>query len=660
VHRHENAGTPAVSTARALRGAADGGQPRRLAGLADGFAALTSWMNGLGTFWVFCLMFLICADIIARGAFNAPIRGVAEIVGYSIVAAVFLQIAHTLHVGRFTRAEIVIDWLERKRPAAAQSYMALFHLCGAAVFALITYGTFPGLVSAWQDNEIVGVPGDFTFVIWPFRLIIVAGAAATSIEFILLLARGLRRLRLSASAAPTGWPAIIGLVAIIAVTWLVAISGLSNLQIGLLSIVLMLVLIYAGMHIGVALIVLGFLGIWLIKDNPAIGMNALSLAASEYLANYFFGVIPLFVLMGLLVSVSGVGKETFEVARWLLRGVKGGLGVATVAANAVFAAITGSSIASAAVFTKIASPEMMRHGYTPRFAVGVVAGSSVLGMLIPPSLLLIIYGFLAEQSVGILFIAAIIPGLILATAMGLGIMAMAHFLPHYVGTLTTDDGEAGESIGSSALKLAPILALIVLVLGGIYGGLFTPTEAGAAGAAGALVIALVKRRLSWPKLWQVLVETGHISVSILFLILAANIYARMLAMSGLPQQMSNFIASADLGFYGFMALYVALLVLLGMILDSVSIMLIILPLALPVAQALGGDPIWFGIVTVIAVEIGLLTPPLGITCYVVKSTLADDRITLNDIFAGAFPFVLIMLAVTALLVAVPEISLILV
>ena len=194
-------------------------------------------------------------------------------------------------------------------------------------------------------------------------------------------------------------------------------------------------------------------------------------------------------------------------------------------------------------------------------------------------------------------------------------------------------------------------------MGGIYGGLFTPVEAGAVGAAGALVIALIKRRLTWRKLWNVLLDTGHTTVSVLFLILAANIYGRMLALSGFPQSVGEFITTANLGFLAFMACYVLLLILFGMFLDSVSIMLIILPIVLPVMVSFGGDLVWFGIITVIAVEMGLLTPPLGIAVYVVRSTINSKDITLNDIFIGAFPYVVIMLAVTILLIVMPGISL---
>ena len=187
----------------------------------------------------------------------------------------------------------------------------------------------------------------------------------------------------------------------------------------------------------------------------------------------------------------------------------------------MFAAITGSSIASAAVFTKVAVPQMLNHGYTARFAVGTVAGSSVLGMLIPPSLLLIIYGFVAEQSVGLLFLAAVIPGILLSGAMGVSIVAMAHFWPGFVGQ-ADQDKYSEENFKSSLIKITPIVILVFAVMGGIYGGLFTPVEAGAVGAAGALILALLKKRLTWGKLWKVLLDTGHTTVSVLFLILGSG------------------------------------------------------------------------------------------------------------------------------------------
>jgi C4-dicarboxylate transporter, DctM subunit len=431
----------------------------------------------------------------------------------------------------------------------------------------------------------------------------------------------------------------------------------SDLSIGLLAIGLMLTAIYVGMHIGAALIVTSFVGVALLK-SPDVAARFVGAAASDAIRDYLFGVVPLFVLMGMLVSVSGVGRDTFDVFQWMLRRVRGGLGLATVGANAVFAAITGISIASASVFTKVAVPEMMRHGYTPRFAVGVVAGSSVLGMLIPPSLLMIIYGVLAEESIGRMFIADIVPGLLLAIGFCIAIVAMAYCKPHLVGSREALEGseqQTTETAGTAARKLIAIAALIALVLGGLYGGLFTPTEAGAVGAAGAFVIAL-KRRLTPAKLWNVLVETGFVSVSVLFLIIAASLYSRMLALTGMPGAVTSSIGELGFGLWGFLILYVLIVVVLGCIIDSVSIMLIMLPIALPVARTFGIDIVWFGVITVVAVEIGLLTPPFGVSVYTVKAALNDPRISVKDIFIGSAPFVATMVVVLAVLMAFPSLS----
>lgn len=431
-----------------------------------------------------------------------------------------------------------------------------------------------------------------------------------------------------------------------------------EIEIGLLLIGVMAALVLSGMPIGIALVFLSFLGIGLIRDNFELAGRLLALASYAAISDYLFATIPLFVLMGLLVSVSDVGKDTFEVAQYLLRRVRGGLGMATVAANAVFGAVTGISIASAAVFTKVAVPQMTRFGYTPRFAVGTVAGSSILGMLIPPSLLMIIYGVLAEVSIGKLFLAGIVPGLIMAAAFMAMIWLMATFRPDFVGAPSPVAQVQEETPASLAAKSLPIAALIALVLGGLYTGFFTPTEAGAVGAFGALVIALVRRRLSLPRFWRILVETGFVSVGILFLLIAASMYSRMLTMAGIPASIQDLIEALGLGLHGFLLVYVIFVVLLGMIVDSSSILLIVTPIAAPIAREFGMDLIHFGIITVIAVEVGLLTPPFGISAFAVKATLNDRRIGLETIFAGAFPFVVVMLAVLALLVAFPGLSLV--
>ena len=438
---------------------------------------------------------------------------------------------------------------------------------------------------------------------------------------------------------------------------------MTALDIGWIMLAAMLLLIWLGMHVGVALSLLSVVGVWLMRDNFVLATKFLALSAYDAIANHIFGVVPLFVLMGLLISMSDIGRDMFQVMNRPLRRIPGGLGMATVAANAVFAAITGISIASAAVFTKVAVPEMLKLGYTARFATGVVAGSSVLGMLIPPSLLLIVYGFLAETSIGALFIAGIIPGLLLSLAFALLIFVLATRFPAFVGApkvVASGVTDGGPPVGY--LSMMPVVGLIVLVLGGIYGGFFTPTEAGAVGALGALLLALARgRRKAAPasvkNYWHVLIETGHVTVSICFLLIAASIYTRMLGLAGIPQHLVGLVESAELGFAAFIALYVVLILVMGTVLDSTSIMLVVLPLVLPIAQSFGVDLVWFGIVTVLAVEIGLLTPPLGIAVYVIKSTLNDPSVRLGDIFVGAAPFAAIMLVVLLLIILFPWLSL---
>lgn len=431
---------------------------------------------------------------------------------------------------------------------------------------------------------------------------------------------------------------------------------MTDFAIGLFSLAAMGGLVLGGLYVPIALILCSFLGVWAIKGSAVLAARMLGLAANDAISSYFFGVVPVFVLMGYLVSEAGLGRDAFAVANAMFRRIKGGLGVGTIAANTLFAAITGISIASAAVFTKIAVPELRRHGYGTRFSVGVVAGSSVLGMLIPPSLLLILYGLLTEQSIGDLFLAGLGPGLVLAVMFALGTIALAFLAPGFVGRNLSQDSE--EMSASEALsKGLPLAILIALVLGGIYAGFFTPVEAGGIGAAGALIIGVIKGRLSWAALWRVLVETGMITAAISFLIIAAQMYSRMLAFSGVPAGFGSMVAGADISTLQVVLLYCLVVILMGMILDSGSIMLILVPLMLPVVTSMGLDLVWFGIVTVLAVEIGLLTPPFGISVYVIKATLNDPDISLKDIFIGAAPFALMMLACLALVIFIPSLSL---
>ena len=601
-------------------------------------------------------MFLISADIIGRAAFDHPLVGVTEMVSLSLVACVFLQLGYAVLRRRLMRVEMVMEPLEQRRPAVAAAWHVVLAAVGVAVLATIAVGEWPDFVRAWRTSEFAGVEGLYTIPVWPIKFLIVAGSVVAAVELLRQILADLPAALRGTDARRYLAPLAVAIgAALFAELWQ---ATLEPRTVGIAMIVLVVAVILIGMPIAIALLLGGLLGLALIKHDFTIATRTLALAAGGTVSDYVFATVPLFVLMGLFVNVSEIGRDAFVAAQRIFGRIYGGLGVATVAANAVFAAITGISIAAAAIFTKIAVPEMVRQGYTPKFAVGLTAGSSLLGMLIPPSLLLIVYGVLAEVSIGRLFLAAVLPGILLATALAVGVMLMAWLWPSFVGDVRRGAGaEQTGGTGAALVGLVPVILLILLVLGGIYGGLFTPTEAGAAGALGALLIALVKRRLTWANLWEVIGEAGQVSVSILFLIIAASTFSRMLALSELPHDMAAFMSGTGLGLFGFLAAYLILLIVLGTLLDSTSIMLIMLPLALPVATALGANLVWFGVITTIAIEIGLLTPPFGLSVFVIKASMNDPRISLATIFRGAFPFVLITLAVTILLMVFPKISL---
>jgi C4-dicarboxylate transporter DctM subunit len=319
-------------------------------------------------------------------------------------------------------------------------------------------------------------------------------------------------------------------------------------------------------------------------------------------------------------------------------------------------------VASAAIFAKLSVPEMLRHGYRARFAVGVVAGSSVLGMLIPPSVLMIVYGIISEQSIGDMFIAGIGPGLLLTAAYCGYILVAAYRFPHlvYVGGHSPSIHAANVSADLSGRPLwsqaSAVISLVSIVIGGLYTGVFTAIEAAAAGAFAAFIIALCRRSLTWSSAMQVVRDSGSITAVVLFLIVGASMYSRMLGVSGLPTQISEWIHTINANFWLLMALYILIVLFLGTLIDSISIMLIMVPIFLVVFKPYDIDLIWFGVITVIGAEIGLLTPPFGLSAFVVHSSLARADISLKDVFVGSSAFAGVMFGALILIVAFPAIS----
>lgn len=439
---------------------------------------------------------------------------------------------------------------------------------------------------------------------------------------------------------------------------------MTPLEIGIAGFAALTALIYLGVHISTSLLLVAFFGTALIRGDWDIAGTMLGQAATDSITEYEFGTVPLFVLMGFFVMVAGVGRDAYLVAHRLLHRVPGGLGHATVVGNAVFSAITGITVAAVVLFTKLAVPEMLKRGYHPKLAVGVVAGSAMLGMLIPPSVLMIVYAVITETSVGDIYNAGIVPGIVLSAAFMAAIYAIAKLKPDWVGGRNPEQYDSDRSLKTLIRQVIPIVALILLVLGGMYGGVFTATEAGAVGAAGALAIALARRAIDLEAFRGILIDTGHVTASLILIIAAAAMFSRFLAMSGLPSYLGAWVIEQQFTILTVMGVYIAVLLFLGTALDSTSTVLIAVPVFAPIFKTLGADLVWVGIITMIAVEVGLITPPLGISPFVVKTSLAKDglggTISLNDIYLGALPFAAAALAVLALIVAFPRLALVLV
>jgi C4-dicarboxylate transporter DctM subunit len=426
-------------------------------------------------------------------------------------------------------------------------------------------------------------------------------------------------------------------------------------------------LVFGGIHIAVALGLTSMLGLYLLTRDPQAMLSFASNTAYEALRDYIFAVIPLFLLMGEFLAKCGAASDLFTLINRGTRRIAGRLGVATVISNAVFAFITGVSIAAAAAFSKIAYPEMKRHGYERQFSLGCIAGSACLGMLIPPSVLMIVWGVLTELAIGKLFIAGIIPGLIVVLLYIAYIVWVAKTQPHRVGEgpnlpeaqrLARAEVDAAPEVDLRTIlwSTVGILALVVIVLGGIWFGFFTPTEGAGVGATLALALAMA-RGMKPREMVEAIISVGRTSAPLLLLLVTAQLYSRVLSMTGVTGMAKDFFVGSGMSPYVVLLLMILIWFILGALIDSISIILLTVPVFAPVAMALGFDPIAFAIIGILAIETGLLTPPFGILVFTVKAALPDEPGLKNgEIFRGSVPYWMCLLTAIVAIVLFPGLA----
>jgi tripartite ATP-independent transporter DctM subunit len=399
--------------------------------------------------------------------------------------------------------------------------------------------------------------------------------------------------------------------------------------------------------IGIAMGLVGVIGFGYLTDFGA-ALNIVAQSPIRTVTDLGFGVVPLFLLMGAFATASGMSRELYDLAHRFLGHLRGGLGIATIAASAGFAAISGSSVASAATFAAVAYPEMKRHGYSDSFATGVIAAGGTLGIMIPPSVVMAVYGIITEQDIGKLFIAGIIPGLIATAMYILTINVMALVRP---GQFPAAPRSSWKERSAALRGIWALVLLFVFVIGGLYAGAFTPTEAAGMGAAGAFIIAVARRRLTWASFVKSLVDTVRTTAAVFTILIGALIFGYFLTITQTPQKLTEFIAGLGIGKYGVLALIMIMYLVLGCILDAMAMIILTIPIIFPAMMSLGFDPIWFGVIIVMTVELGLITPPVGMNVYVINGVLR--HVSLSTIFYGVTPFILTDIVRLAILVAFP-------
>lgn len=422
---------------------------------------------------------------------------------------------------------------------------------------------------------------------------------------------------------------------------------------------LLMLLVGLRVHIGIALGVASVVGVYLVYEDVDIALSVLSTTAYEAIRADTLMVIPLFVLMGEIISRAGAASDLYMLCDRGLRRLPGRLAAATVMGNAAFAAVSGVSIASAATFSRIAYPEMIKAGYDKSYSLGVIAGSACLGMLIPPSVLLIIWAILTEGSVGALFIAGIVPGILMASAfIGYNVLK-AYRNPDLAPSLAVIDADDKAIQQEPFLPIAVggfgIIFLILLVLGGIWGGFFTPTEAAGFGVIGGLIIAKIKG-LSAKDFKEAIIDAGKTAAPIMFLLIAGSMYARLLAVSGGVSMINDFFTTSGFSIIIVILIMTVIWLLLGMLVDSISIILLTVPIFVPLAVAAGINELAFAIYGILIIEAGLLTPPVGLLVYTVKSAVPDKSVMLSEIFKGSIPYWILILIVAVTVLLIPSLA----
>ncbi len=619
---------------------------KQLAGALDrGIGKISYWASLIAGAMLVLMVIIVAGAVIARYVFNVAIPGGVEVLCLlALPGLVFFSLASIERADR----HIEVTILSSRFPQNT----GLLIKCGGRILATATMILMTWrLVVFAQSNladDVLSIILDMP--IFVTLLLMAVGTAVTVLAFsssVFHYAIELARIRR---------PLLLWLIPVVVVVSLMMLGpsvlelGVGKLELGFIGVLLMLLLVLLGVPIAIVLLVVGYVGVSYVTGlNSA--LSVMAIVPYDIATHYTWVVFPLFIFMGNIVAQTGFARDIYHTAHNWLGHLPGGIAMATIGGCAGFAAVCGDSLSTAVTMGRVSLPEMRRYKYDPKLATGTLAAGGTLGILIPPSLGFIVYGLITETSIGKLFIAGILPGIMLASLF----MALIYIRVRRNPSLAARSSGTGlrEKLVSLRLSL-PILVLFLLIVGGIYGGLFTPSEGGGIGAFGALLIGLVMRRWSWKRLVTAIRDGVSLNGAVYFIFIGAMVLSYFVSVSKLPMLVSDLLIAAPVGKWGIFGLILLLYIILGCIMNIMPAMMITLPMLFPTVLALGFDPVWFGVIMVITMEMGQITPPVGINVFGIAGVARD--VPMATIFRGIVPFLLMMLLAIGILTVFPQIA----
>ncbi|MBT3254988.1 MAG: TRAP transporter large permease subunit [Deltaproteobacteria bacterium] len=605
-------------------------------------------INSVGVLFLMAMMFLMVVDVFLRRVFNQPLTGSFEVVQLMQVTLVYLGVAYTTVKKAHISIDLITSHLSDRTSALLESIVLFLSL---GFFALITWRNILRAEELWTGKATSVL---LTIPLFPFYYMLAFGCGVLCLVLLVQLVEATSRVFKGFPGLRAGilYSLLLGVVFLgvaLCAHWIE--WEVDPLLAGVLGIAMLFILMAVGMPIAFSMGLVGFAGYCYVVGVDA-GFSQLESVPYGVGSDYILSVLPLFLLMGQFAFYSGLSQDLYDTSYKWLGHYPGGLAMATVGGCAAFAAVCGSSVATSATMGTVALPAMRKYKYDDRLALGSIAAGGTVGILIPPSIVFILYGVLTEQSIGKLFLAGFLPGVLAIVLYLLAIIVQVRLNPKL--------GPAGPKAAfrEKLISLGQTwgtLLLFSLVMGGIYFGFFTPTEAGAVGAFGAFVMAILKKKLTWQTLYNCLLETGRMTAMLIIIFVGAMMFNYFLAVTNVPMEMAQLIVDQNLDRYMVLTAILVVYLLLGCIMDPGSMIILTIPIVYPMIQSLGFNPIWFGVIIVMVAEIGTITPPVGLNVFVVKAVAPEVPIT--RIFRGIFPFWAVDMVRLFILVSIPQISL---